>query len=143
MPLTMDEANAFVAEHHRHHKHGVRSCRFCLGLADGGRIRGVVIVANPVARHLDDGWTLEVRRLCTDGVSNGCSMLYAAARRAAVALRYRKLITYTLPEEGGASMRAAGFTLVALTKGGTWNTPSRPRIDRHPTHGKLRWEVTL
>jgi hypothetical protein len=103
-------------------------------------IRGVAMVGRPVARNLQDGWTLEVLRVATDGVRNGCSMLYGAAWRAARALGYRRLVTYTLPEEGGGSLRAAGMTLIGKAGGGSWNCASRPRVDKHPTQEKLRWE---
>lgn len=140
VPISFAEANAFVARHHRHHK-PVAGTKFCVAVAIGGEIAGVALIGRPVARALDDGWTLEVNRCCTDGTKNACSMLYAAAWRAARALGYQKLITYTLPEEGGASLRAAGWHVVAQTDGGSWNCPSRPRVDTHPTQGKLRWEA--
>lgn len=128
-PLNLDEANAFVAQHHRHHK-PVPGAKFALAVSDkDGKVRGVAIVGRPVARMADDGWTLEVNRVCTDGARNACSMLYGAAWRAAKALGFRRLITYTLPEEGGASLRAAGWRLLGLRGGGNWNVPSRPRID--------------
>ncbi|MEW9898043.1 XF1762 family protein [Chitinivorax sp. PXF-14] len=148
MPLSLRVANAFVLEHHRHHR-PVQGGKFSLAVAltDGdavpSRIVGVVIVGRPVARHLDDGWMLEVTRLCTDGTPNACSKLYAAADRAARALGYIRLITYTLPAEGGASLRAAGWRLVGQRGGGNWNRARRPRQDtpealRMP---KLLWEA--
>jgi hypothetical protein len=91
---------------------------------------------------MDDGFTAEVTRCCTDGTRNACSMLYRAAWRAARAMGYRKLITYTLAEEGGASLRASGWRIVGEVTGRSWSCPSRPRVDKHPTQGKLRWEVT-
>lgn len=81
-PITLKEANAFVGQHHRHHK-PVVGHKFSIGCTDGEKIVGVAIVGRPVSRYLDDGWTLEVTRLCTDGTWNACSMLYAAAWRAA------------------------------------------------------------
>jgi hypothetical protein len=150
-PISLRAANAFVLEHHRHHR-PVPGAKFSLAvcLDDGEpvdptrerQIVGVVIVGRPVARLLDDGWTLEVTRLCTDGTRNACSKLYAAASRVARALGYTRLITYTLPAEGGASLRAAGWHLVGLRGGGSWNHPSRPRREtpellRGP---KLLWE---
>lgn len=126
-PIDLGEANAFVSTHHRHHK-PVVGHKFSIAVSDDC-IRGVAIVGRPVSRHLDDGWTLEVNRCCTDGTRNACSMLYAAAWRAAKALGYRRLITYTLPEEGGASLRGAGWNLVGIRGGGNWNVKSRPRID--------------
>jgi hypothetical protein len=130
LPVSLRTANAFVQEHHRHHR-PVPGAKFSLAVAreddPDGRIVGVAIVGRPVARHLDDGWTLEVTRLCTDGTDNACSKLYAAACRAARALGYTRLLTYTLPAEGGASLRAAGWRLIGLRGGGHWNHPSRPR----------------
>ena len=89
-----------------------------------------------------DGWTGEVLRCCTDGTRNAPSMLYRACWRATRAMGYRRLITYTLPEEGGASLRAAGFKLIGEAGGGSWSRRLRPRVDTHPMQKKLRWELT-
>lgn len=142
-PINLDEANAFVFVHHRHHK-GVPGAKFSVAVSDdAGVVRGVAIVGRPVARHTDDGWTLEVNRCCTDGVRNGCSILYGAAWRAAKALGYKRLITFTLPEEGGSSLRASGWRCLGLQGGGNWNSPSRPRIDTAEIlrGQKLLWEA--
>lgn len=88
-----------------------------------------------------DGWTAEVTRLCTDGTPNACSHLYAAAWRAARALGWRRLITYTLATEPGDSLRGAGWRLVGEAGGGSWHRENRPRVDKAPTHMKLRWEA--
>lgn len=127
-PISLRQANEFVAAHHRHHK-PARGCKFCVAVSEDGEVRGVAIVGRPVSRVNDDGSTLEVNRLCTDGARNACSMLYGAAQRAAKALGYKRVITYTLPEEGGASLRGAGWSLVGIRGGGNWNTPARPRAD--------------
>jgi hypothetical protein len=147
VPMTLDEANAFVREYHRHHK-SVPGAKFCIGVEyslpwpGSDRIVGVAIVGRPVARMLDDGWTLEVNRTCTEGLFNVNSMLYGAAWRAAKALGYRRLITYTLPTESGASLRGAGWKLVAeSTGGGKWSRRSRARVDTHPLQAKMRWEA--
>lgn len=126
-PIELSEANAFVSKFHRHHK-PVVGHKFSIAVSNDV-VCGVAIVGRPVSRHLDNGLTLEVNRCCTDGTRNACSMLYAAAWKAAKALGYMRLITYTLPEEGGASLRGAGWTLVGLRGGGNWNVKSRPRID--------------
>lgn len=143
VPITLSEANAFVATHHRHHK-PVVGHKFSIAVSVEGRVRGVVIVGRPVARRLDNGWTLEVNRCCTDGVKNGCSALYGAAWRAAKALGYKRLITYTLPEEGGASLKASNWRCLGEKGGGNWNVKSRPRIDTdHILQGqKLLWECS-
>lgn len=144
-PITLREANAFVAEHHRHHKPRGGLNFFAVAVSDEGAhaVRGVAIISRPNAAPLCDGYTAEVTRVCTDGTPNACSMLYGAAWRAARALGYRKLITYTLPDEGGASLRASNFKLIGEAGGGTWHRPNigRPRVDTHPTQEKLRWEV--
>lgn len=141
VPIRFRDANEFVRRFHRHHG-GVTGHKFSLAVADAtGTLRGVAIVGRPVSRALDDGATLEVNRCCTDGAPNACSMLYGAAWRAAKALGYSRMVTYTLPGEGGGSLRGAGWRVVAQTRGGSWNCPSRPRADDHPTQGKLRWEA--
>jgi L-amino acid N-acyltransferase YncA len=139
-PIDLAEANAFVALHHRHHVPALGH-KFSVAVSDeAGQVRGVAIVSRPIARGNDNGWTVEVTRLCTDGAPNACSMLYAAAWRAAKALGYRRLVTYTLPEEGGASLRAAGLRCLGERGGGSWSVPSRPRVDKHPLQTKLAWE---
>lgn len=141
VPLELDEANALVSRWHRHHSPVVRD-RFRLGVAtEDGEIHGTAIVGNPVARRLCDGWTLEVLRVATDGTPNACSALYGACRRAAFALGYRKLVTYTLPSEGGGSLRGAGYKLIGEAGGGSWSRKARPRVDKHPLQRKLRWEA--
>lgn len=125
---------------HRHHN-APQGGIFAIAVAEGETVRGVAIVGRPVARMASDGWTAEVVRVCTDGARNACSMLYGASWRAARAMGYRKLITYTLPEEGGSSLRAAGFKLIGEAGGGSWSRRERPRIDTHPTQGKLKWEI--
>lgn len=142
-PINFAEANAFVQKYHRHHK-PMPGCKFCVAVSDAdSKVRGVAMVGRPVSRHVDDGWTLEVNRCCTDGARNACSMLYGAAWRVARELGYRKLITYTLPAEGGASLRAAGWKLIGERRSGNWNVPSRPRIDTAELlqGQKLLWEV--
>ncbi len=139
-PITLKEANNYVARHHRNHK-PVVGHKFSIAVSDSGAVRGVAIVGRPIARRLDNGWTLEVNRVATDGAKNACSMLYGAAWRAAKAMGYKKLVTYTLPEEGGASLRAAGWTCIASVGGGNWNVKSRPRVDSDHQQMKLRWET--
>lgn len=142
IPVTLRDANSFVGRLHRHHK-PVVGHKFSIGLHDGEQMRGVVIVGRPVSRHQDNGTTLEVTRCCTDGFRNGCSTLYRAAWRVAMNLGYRRLITYTLPQEGGASLRGSGFKLIGERKGGNWNVQSRPRdnTSEHLQGNKLLWEL--
>lgn len=140
VPITLREANEFVVRHHRHHR-PARGCIACVAVAESDEVCGVAIIGRPVARHLQDGYTAEVLRVCTDGARNACSMLYGAAWRAVRALGYRRLVTYILPEEGGASLRAAGWRCVGEAGGGSWSRRGRPRVDLHPTQAKIRWEA--
>lgn len=140
VPLSLAEANTLVEQWHRHHR-PVPGSKFAVGVADGDRVCGAAIVGRPVARMMQDGFTLEVVRCVTDGTRNACSALYGACRRATFALGYHKLITYTLPEEGGASLRGSGWRIVAeKAGGGSWSRKNRPRVDTHPMQHKLRWE---
>ena len=141
VPITFSDANEFVRRHHRHHR-PVAGCKFYLAVAHEEQIVGVAIVGRPVSRHIDNGWTLEVNRLCTDGKKNACSMLYGAAWRVAKNLGYKKLVTYTLPDEGGASLKASNWKCLGETKGGAWTRAKRPRLDLHPLQIKLKWETT-
>jgi hypothetical protein len=145
VPITLREAAAFIESWHRHHD-PPRGCIFCVGVADsdsvGDSFAGVAVVGRPVSRMLQDGWTAEVTRVATNGTRNACSILYGAAWRAARALGYLKLVTYTLPEEGGASLRGAGWKVIGEAGGGSWSRKDRPRVDTHPTQAKLRWEKT-
>ena len=139
VPVTLAEANAFVEQNHRHHK-PVSGHKFSIGCADGDRIIGVAIVGRPVSRYLDDGWTLEVTRLCTDGTKNACSMLYAAAWRATRAIGYKRLITYTLITEPGTSLKAAGWKCIGEAGGLRWTGKRRPAVDLYPAQMKLCFE---
>lgn len=138
-PVNLNEANAFIQTLHRHHG-PVVGHKFSIGAATDDKVVGVIIVGRPVSRHLDNGFTLEVTRCCTDGTKNACSMLYRAACRVALNLGYRRLITYTLATESGASLKGAGFCNLGLRGGGNWNVPSRPRID---TDNLLRGQKQL
>lgn len=140
VPVTISDARAFIDKHHRHHRAPV-SGLFAVGVANETTVRGVAMVGRPVARMLQDGWTAEVTRVCTLGDRNACSMLYGACWRAARALGWKRLVTYTLATEPGTSLRAAGWRLVGEAGGGSWSRQSRPRVDRHPTQAKLRWEA--
>ena len=140
-PITLREANAFVEQHHRHHG-PARGCIACVAVVSGGDVVGVAIMGRPVARELQDGYTAEVTRCCTDGTQHVASKLYGALWRAARALGYRRLVTYTLASEKGASLRGAGFQLVGSRgEGRSWNSAGRPRVDTHPMQEKIRWEV--
>lgn len=146
VPVSFYEACEFITEHHRHHKRP-RGMKYAIGVEHDGVLVGVATVGRPVARTYDDGLTLEVNRTCTDGTKNANSALYAAAWRAAKALGYCRLITYTQAGETGSSLRAAGWRVVAERPSrGSWAASSvRMRALRDPvgTGGVARrlWEA--
>lgn len=138
-PITQKEANAFIKKHHRHHL-PPQGWKFGIAVNDGENVVGVITVGRPVSRMLDDGWTLEVTRCATDGTKNAPSMLYGAAKRAAFALGYKRIITYTLQSEPGTSLMAANWKCLGEAGGGKWSRKSRPRVDTHPIEQKTIWE---
>ena len=141
-PISYKEACNFIEQYHRHHL-PPQGWKYGIAVNDGSKVVGVVTVGRPVARNFDNGWTLEVTRCCTDGTYNCASMLYSAAWRAARALGYKRLITYTLKEEPGTSLKAANWKLIGEAGGGSWNREARPRVDKAPVSQKMLWEVSL
>lgn len=146
VPITLREANDFVESFHRHSKRTSRDGgKFAIGCSDGEKLCGVAIVGRPIARLLNDDYTAEVLRCCVtpDAPKNTCSKLYSACWRAWRAMGGRKLITYTLQTESGASLRGAGWHVIAECEPCAWSRKSRKR-DWQPIYGqkKLRWEVT-
>lgn len=128
-PITYREAAEFVTRHHRHNV-APRGQKFAIAVNNGERVVGVAVAGRPIARHQDDGYTLEVLRVCVlDGFPNACSKLYAACWRAGRAMGYRRAITYCREDESGVSVRAAGWSLVGFVRAGSWSRPSRPRVD--------------
>jgi hypothetical protein len=142
IPIELAEANAFVMKVHRHHG-PVVGHKFSLGAVKDDKVVGVAVVGRPVARMRDDGLTLEVTRLATDGTRNACSFLYGACARAASALGFKRIGTYILASENGATLKASGWRLVGETPGRSWSVPSRPRVDKHPLQKKLLFEADL
>lgn len=142
--ISFDDACAFIGKHHRHHI-APRGWKFGTSLVNGnGCTVGVVMAGRPVSRRQDDGATLEVIRLCTvDNSPNAASQLYGIARRVAKELGYKRIITYILAEEEGTTLKAAGWTLVRESRGGSWDQPSRRRTDKAPTGKKTLWESIL
>jgi len=132
IPLNLGTANQFILENHRHHTK-VRGFKFCIGIKDRHeKLRGVAIAGRPVSRHRDNGLTLEVTRLCTDGIYNGCSKLYSAVARIAKEMGYAQVITYTLDCEIGSSLRASGWKCDGTSPGGVWSPSHRPRNKQFP-----------
>lgn len=141
-PVSLKEANEYVKQYHRHHK-PVAGHKFSIGCLSDGELAGVVIAGRPVSRYLDDGGTLEVTRLCTNGAKNACSFLYGAAARAAAAMGYDRISTYTLESENGASLRASGWTCQGVAGGLCWTGKRKPPDERYPAQMKLRYEKKL
>ena len=141
-------ASSFVGRHHAHHRPSV-GWKWGHGVRNGDDLVGVCVVGRPVARMLDATTTVEVTRLCVRRdlprtlCLNACSMLYGVAARAARQRGFQRIITYTLTEEPGTSLRAAGWQQDAQTRGGSWSRPSRRRQDHAPTGRKWRWSRTL
>ena len=142
IPLELKQANEFVTELHRHHDAVYRD-KFRVGASLNGKLVGVVQVGRPVSRMLDDGKTVEVVRLCTDGTKDVCSFLYSRAARIAKEMGYTKIITYILESESGSSLKASGWKQEAVTSGGNWSRPSRPRNTTAPTVPKKRYAKIL
>ena len=139
--VELKEANEFVAALHRHHK-PVAGHKFSLGAVADDKLVGVAIIGRPVSRMRDDGDTLEVTRLCTDGTKNACSFLYGAASRAAFALGYHRIGTYILASEKGGSVAGAGWKNLGERGGGSWSRGSRGRTDKAPLEAKQLFEIT-
>jgi len=143
VPVDWSTARQFVAAWHRHHRPPV-GYRFAVGVANRADVLvGVAIAGRPVASAFADGLTLEVTRVAQDGTPNAGSMLYGATARAAWALGYRRLITYTQADESGASLRGAGWRIIAQRPARPgWSTPARPRIDHGVDHiARTLWEA--
>ena len=140
-PITLKQASDFIYVHHRHHRPTVGH-KFSIGLFDGDKMVGCAVCGRPVSRHLDDGLTLEVNRLCTDGTPNACSMLYGAASRVAKEMGYHTIITYILQSENGASLKASNFVCEGVAGGTHW-TGKRNRNQPIPSEMKTRWSKKL
>lgn len=140
VPISIREAKRFVAHHHRHHR-PPQGALFAIGVEEDGELVGVAIVGRPTAEGLQDGWTAEITRCCTDGTRNACSFLYARCRRALAALGYTSVKTYTRQDESGASLRAAGFEQEALlpARSHARSNVKRIRADQSEPAPRIRW----
>ena len=139
VPITLRFANSYVVERHRHHKPS-RGHKFSIALLKDDTYVGIAICGRPVSRGSDDGFTLEVSRLCTDGTTNACSKLYGACARIAKEMGYKKIQTYILESELGTSLKASGWIMEAKTAGGQWKrTDGVINRKDQPTEPKKRW----
>lgn len=138
-PITFNAAKKHLAENHRHLRK-LTGWLFGVAILDSdGRMIGVAAAGRPVSRHLQDGLTVEIIRVCTDGTPNSCSFAYGALRRAAVSLGYQRVYTYTRSDEPGISVRAAGFVFDGEAGGGESDRPSRRREPVEDPSPKHRW----
>lgn len=143
VPCSIEAAKAFVEKYHRHHGSSVRPI-FVIAVADAeNSVRGVAMVGRPVARLLDDGQTLEVNRIATDGCENACSALYGASRRIAKELGYHRVITYIRQDEPGTSLKASGWIFEQDIRARSWNMPGRVRVDKTDVVRRSRWSVEV
>lgn len=151
-PIKLRDANAYVRENHRHNI-PTNGHKYSIACYDGDRLCGVAIAGQPVSRMMDDGLTIEIRRVCTDGTYNACSILYGACARCAKAMGYKRVITYTLKSEPGTSLKASGFIIDGETRNENWNRPGRQREisqitlfgeeRKYPEEKKIRWIKTF
>ena len=151
-PIKLRDANAYVRENHRHNI-PTNGHKYSIACYDGDRLCGVAIAGHPVSRMMDDGLTIEIRRVCTDGTYNACSILYGACSRCAKAMGYKRVITYTLKSEPGTSLKASGFIIDGETRNENWNRPGRQREisqitlfgeeRKYPEEKKIRWIKTF
>lgn len=141
-PISFRDAQEFVRENHRHNKPPVGH-KFSIGVYDGDRLCGVCMVGRPIGRYLDDGLTLEVNRCCTDGTKNACTILYGAAQRAAKALGYKRIVTYTLESENGSSLRASNWVCDGQAGGTHWTGQRYEQTEMVLGEMKVRWRKEL
>ena len=137
-PIHLKAANAYVKQFHRHNIPTVGG-KFAISVYDDNRLCGVAICGRPTARRSDDGTTLEIYRCCTDGTRNACSKLYGAACKIGFDMGYRRIITYTLQSENGASLKASGFRCDGEAGGITWTGERQRDYYISPAEMKNRW----
>jgi hypothetical protein len=142
VPCSVSRAREVVDMWHRHHGSSTSGLYAAAVADDEGIVHGVALIGRPAARLLDDGWTLEVTRVATDGTPNACSMLYGIAKRLAATLGYARVITYTREDEPGSSPRAAGLEDEGAIRARSWNMPGRPRTDKTEIVQRRRWSVS-
>lgn len=138
-PITLKDANDFVKKYHRHHKPTVGHKFSISCVDDNNHLCGVAICGRPVSRYLDNGEILEINRLCTDGTRNACSILYGACARIAKNMGYKKIITYILKSENGASLKASNFICEGEAGGEIWTGKRSGRDNGVPKEKKTRW----
>ncbi len=142
MPIHLKAAQAYVKQYHRHNIPPVGG-KFAISVYNDGRICGVAICGRPVSRCLDNGFTLEIYRCCTDGTRNACSKLYGTCSRIAHEMGYERIITYTLKSEKGTSLKAAGFVCEGECGATEWTGERRRNYYISPPENKIRWSISF
>lgn len=136
-PISIAQANAYVEKYHRHHGKRV-GVRFAIACYEGDELHGVAICANPVARKSDDGLTLEVARLCTDGTHNACSILYGACARVAKDMGFTKIQTFILESEPGTSLKACGWVCEGVAgESVNWENKKGKRVTKRTQYKQM------
>jgi hypothetical protein len=138
VPISLAEAKEFIGQEHRHHAPPIGH-KFSIGVQNEGKLVGVVVVGRPVARGTDFHIIAEVTRLATDGTKNACSILYAAAARAAQAMGYKKIQTFILDNEPGTSLKAAGWIFDGMSAPTNWDNRPNRKLPDHLRGLKQRW----
>ena len=143
------DAKDFVNAYHEH-LDAPPGWRFGKAVINGQTVVGVIWVGRAVARSYNKDTVTEVNRCAVRRDipaalrRNACSMLYGWASREAEKRGFSDIITYTLAEEEtGVTLKAAGWECEGEAGGGSWNSPSRPRVDKGPTVLKVRWRKRL
>lgn len=143
-PIALREANEFVRNFHRHNK-PTQGGKFAIGALHDDELVGVAIVGRPVSATLDDGWTVEVTRVCVrdHAPRNACSFLYGRCWRIWQQMGGKRMVTYTLQTESGASLKGAGWQVMGEVRPHDRWTPKGGNRDWQPIYGQLkfRWEA--
>lgn len=150
-PISIKEADVFVSTNHRHNKAAANGkfaigCYIILGVTNGVwfYMIGVGIGGRPRSRHLDNGVTFEVYRVCTVGHKNATSFIYSRMKKIAQQMGYLKIITYTLQEESGSSLKAIGAEIekrVEHTK--QWNDHGKIKRNHQKVTIQLKFRWAL
>lgn len=142
VPITKNDARAFIERHHSHHNAPIQAIMWA-AVEFKDQVVCVGCLERPKARVTASSTkTVEITRVASDGsAKNAASKCIAHISRAALALGYTRLISFTLLGEAGTSYRAAGWRVTGLTpprKG--WSSSGRPRARAQQKGAKVRWE---
>jgi hypothetical protein len=151
-PITIKQANEFIKMYHRHNRPTTNNCgRWAIAAIKDDEIFGVLIAGNPVSATYMDGYTIELTRICVkeDAPMGTCSFLISKSCMIWKIMGGRKMITYTLDSESGASLRGAGWEQMGVVKPHKrWENKElidgivRERLEIYGMN-KKRWEKNL